>query len=372
MRESEIATLPYHSEAQLIGVHPNRVVRGIARVGMGFLRCLHVGADSSVPKKLGRCAQYGLDQRLRVEGSRVVGNAQHRLGLGREVHLLGAPWNDHPTLAHATPIIVLPARGPQTKYPLSLAEGDLRIRRRIDEDMSVVESRDEFDLPREKHPVSENVTAHVPDAHHREGFGLNVLALLPEVALDALPRAARGDPDRLVVVALRPSRRERVSQPEAVFIRHRVGHVGVPRRSLVRSHHQVRIGRVPADHVLRCHRGAVAGEVIGEIEQTPYQGLVLLASLFHHRILVVQRSEGNEPSLGSGGDDDRILDHLSVHQPEDLGAEVVPPLTVADSSARYCRAPQMDPLHPRGSHPHLVEQLRRCDVLEPSYRDLER
>ena len=121
----------------------------------------------------------------------------------------------------------------------------------------MVERSDELDLPRQKHPVSEHVAAHVPDAHDGERFGLNVLPLLTEMALDALPRATGGNPDRLVVVSPGPPRCERVPQPESVVGGQRVGHIGVPSRALIGSNYQVRIGSVPADDILGGNRGAV-------------------------------------------------------------------------------------------------------------------
>jgi hypothetical protein len=67
----------------------------------------------------------------------------------------------------------------------------------------VVEGSDQADLAREQHAVAEHVARHVADAGDREGSALHVRAELAEVALDGLPRAARRDPDLLVVIALR-------------------------------------------------------------------------------------------------------------------------------------------------------------------------
>ena len=61
------------------------------------------------------------------------------------------------------------------------------------------------------------------------------------------------------------------------------------------------------------------------------------------------------PPLGSRRNDHRILDHLRVDESENLGAEIIPAVTVADPSARDFRPPEVNPLHARGSHPHFVE-----------------
>ncbi len=77
----------------------------------------------------------------------------------------------------------------------------------------------------QQHAVAEHVAAHVADADHGEGLGLDVLAQLAEVALDRFPSAAGGDAHDLVVVADRPAGREGVAQPEAVILGHAVGDV---------------------------------------------------------------------------------------------------------------------------------------------------
>ena len=59
--------------------------------------------------------------------------------------------------------------------------------------------------------------------------------------LRALPRAARGDRELLVVVALRAARREGVAEPEVARQRERVGRVGEMRRALVGRDDQVRV-----------------------------------------------------------------------------------------------------------------------------------
>ena len=71
---------------------------------------------------------------------------------------------------------------------------------------------------------------------------------LAEVALDALPGAARRDAHRLVVVARRAARGEGVAQPEAVVGGDLVGDVGERRRALVGGDHEIGIVAVVAHH----------------------------------------------------------------------------------------------------------------------------
>jgi hypothetical protein len=81
----------------------------------------------------------------------------------------------------------------------------------IQEDVLVVEGRDETDVRRQQHPVAEHVAGHVADARDGEVLRLRVHAELAEVALDALPGAARRDAHLLVVVARGAARGEGVA-----------------------------------------------------------------------------------------------------------------------------------------------------------------
>ena len=65
----------------------------------------------------------------------------------------------------------------------------------------MIESRDQADVFRQQHAVAEHVARHVADAGAGEFLRLDVRAQFAEVALHALPRAARGDAHALVVVA---------------------------------------------------------------------------------------------------------------------------------------------------------------------------
>src|SRR5581483_8340441 len=109
---------------------------------------------------------------------------------------------------------------------LALGEAPRRIGRRVEEDVDVVERRAEADVRRAKEPVPEDVAAHVTDAGDGERGRVRVDAELAEVRADAFPRAARRDAEPLVVVALGPTGREGVAEPEAPLDREPVRDVG--------------------------------------------------------------------------------------------------------------------------------------------------
>ncbi len=139
--------------------------------------------------------------------------------------------------------------------------------------MLVVEGRQQPDLRRLQRAVAEYVAGHVADAGHGEGLALNIAPEFPEMALDALPATARGDPHLLVVVAGRAARGEGIAEPEAGLGRDRIGNVGKRGRALVGGHDQVRIIAVEPPH-LRRRRQAAADDVVGEIEQAANETLV--------------------------------------------------------------------------------------------------
>jgi hypothetical protein len=185
----------------------------------------------------------------------------------------------------------------------------------------VVVGGDEADLVAQQHAVAEDVAGHVADAHGRELVDRRVHLELAEMALERLPRAARGDPQRLVVIALGAARGERVAQPEPIAPGDAVGGVRERRRALVGRHHQVGVVVVEDAHALGVHDLAL-DEVVGEIEQAADEGHVAALDLGLQRGRVVGAPAQVEPALGAVGHDDRVLGHLRAHEPEDLGAVV--------------------------------------------------
>ena len=135
--------------------------------------------------------------------------------------------------------------------------------------MTVVECRGQSNVPRQQHAVTEDIAAHVADAHHREVLGLGVDAHLSEVTFDRLPGASGRDAHRLVVVSGRTAGGERIPEPEPVLPRNIVGDVGERGGALVRGDHQVGIVIVAAYHPRG--RGDVPRflvDVVGEVEQS--------------------------------------------------------------------------------------------------------
>ena len=55
----------------------------------------------------------------------------------------------------------------------------------------------------------------------------------------------------------------------------------------------------------------------------------------------------HEAALGPGRDDDRVLHLLGLGQPQDLGAEVLPPVRPAQPATGHGREPQVHGLQPR-------------------------
>ena len=106
---------------------------------------------------------------------------------------------------------------------------------------------------------------HVADAGDRERTRVDVAAELAEMPLDALPGAARGDAELLVVVALGAARGERVAEPEAVLERDRVGGVRERGGALVGRHDEVGIVLVEGPHARGAHDLA-ADDVVGHVE----------------------------------------------------------------------------------------------------------
>ena len=100
----------------------------------------------------------------------------------------------------------------------------------------------------------------------RERVGPRVEVELAEVALERLPRAAGGDAERLVVVAVRAARGERVAEPEAVALGDPVRGVRQRRRALVGRDDEVGVVVVEHAHALGVDDLAV-DEVVGDVEQ---------------------------------------------------------------------------------------------------------
>src|SRR5690606_38955224 len=193
---------------------------------------------------------------------------------------------------------------------------------------------------------------HVADAHAGEVLALRIPAQGAEVALDRLPRAARGDAHALVVVADRATGGERIAHPESVGHGQAVGDVGEGRGALVGGHHQVRVVLVVPDHVARRHDAAL-DDVVGDVQQALDEQLVAGHALGEPRVAVhrrVRQALGVEAALGAHRHDYRVLDHLRLDQAQHLGAEVVAAGGPARAATGHRAAAQVHAVHARAVH----------------------
>ena len=213
--------------------------------------------------------------------------------------------------------------------------------------MHVVEGRHQLDVAREQHPVAEHVARHVADAGDREVGRLDVPPQLAEVPLDCLPGAPRRDAHRLVVITVRASGGERVAEPEPVVGRDLIGDVGEGCGALVGGHDQVWIILV-VSHDLRRRDAFARLDVVRQVEQAAQEGPVAGDPLLLHRFAVAVSGWAlhHEPALRPHRHDQGVLDHLGLHQPKDLGAEVLRPVRPAQPSTRDLSSSEVDPFHP--------------------------
>ena len=168
-----------------------------------------------------------------------------------------------------------------------------------------------------------------------------------------LPRPACGDAHRLVVVARRPARCERVAEPESVVGRDAVREIGERRGALVGGDHQIAVVAVVAHDIGRWHGLLAVGvrdQVVGQVEKATDQRAVTRDDLGLLRLPIGQvgrRPLHHEAALGADRHDHRVLHCLRLRQPEHLGAEVLAPIGVSDATARDRTEPQMHALDAR-------------------------
>ena len=224
--------------------------------------------------------------------------------------------------------------------------------------MSVVEGTHQPDHGREQHAVAEHVARHVANPDNREGVGRDVVTQLAEVALDALPGALGRDAERLVVVAGGAARGVGVAQPVAVLDADLVGGVGQVGGALVGRDHQVGVG-VAVQHAHLGRPPHLAGDdVVGQVEHAAHQHDVLTPLLSLQLLAVGRRPLEHEATLGTGRDDHGVLDHLCLHQAQDLGAVVLQPVRPADAAAGDEPTPQVHALHLGRVHEDLPPRYR--------------
>ncbi len=144
--------------------------------------------------------------------------------------------------------------------------------------MPVVEGGDQSEVPRTQHAVAEDITGHVADSDGGERLGVGVLTQHACMSPDALPRAPRRDPHRLVVVPGAPAGREGVPEPEVVLRGDGVGGVAERGGALVGGDDEVRVVTVVDHRVGRVLHHTV-DHVVGEVEHPAHELAVALLAL---------------------------------------------------------------------------------------------
>ena len=370
--QAEVAALADDAAAQVGAVHAHPVVGPVADVGVGLAARLDVRADAAVPQQVDGRLEHRRHQLVRRQ--RAVGRAEHGAGLAAEHDRLLGPRVHAAAGRDLRRVVVGPARPGQVEQPLALGEGDLRVGLRVDEDVAVVEGRDEAEGARAQHAVAEHVAGHVADADRRQRVVVGVLAEHAGVAAHALPGAAGRDPHRLVVVPGAATRGEGVAEPVAGGDGDLVGDVAERGRALVGGDHEVRVVAVAHDRVRWVHDDAAVGpgdQVVGEVEQPADEGAVALDDLGPQPVRVAGRALDDEATLGAGRHDDGVLHHLRLHQAEDLGAEVLPPIAPPQPAAGDRATAQVDPLDPWPAHPDLVLRAGQRQVGDGRRIELE-
>ena len=367
---AEIGALAHDLAAEFPGLDPKGVVRPVAGIGVGLEARLDEGADAAEPRQIHLGLEDGPNQFVRRHLG--LGNAEELLDLGRQGDRLGLAFEDTAAGGDELGVVIAPCRAGLFEQALAFAETGGGVGGGVDEDVQVIERRHQLDVLGQQHAVAEHVARHVADADHGEVLVLDVDADLAEMALDRFPGALGGDPHLLVVIARRTARREGVVQPQTELGRDLVGDIRERRRALVGGDHEVRVVAVMAHHVLgRHHLGA--GEIVGDIEHAAHQGLVTVDPLRHQRLPAAFGGGplDHEPALGADRHDDRVLDHLRLHETEDLGTEVLAAVGPANAAARHLAAAQMHPLGARRVDEDFRHRPGPGELVDLTARELE-
>ena len=235
----------------------------------------------------------------------------------------------------------------------------------------MVERADQLHVRRAQHAVAEHVARHVADPDHGELGGVGVDAHRAEVRAHRDPRAARRDAHLLVVVARRAPRRERVAEPEAVLRREVVGDVGERRRFPCRPRRRGRDRRRRGAR--RPSGGTTAPSTrLSVTSSSPRTKRGSRRAPRRGARRIGRRSLDHEAALRADGHDHRVLLGLRLHEPEDLGAEVVAPVGPPDASTRDVAAAQVHGFDARRVHPDLVCRPRRGEERRAGRVELDR
>ncbi len=126
-----------------------------------------------------------------------------------------------------------------------------------------------------------------------------------------------------------------------------------------------------ADDVGRRHHPAVADRV-GHVEQAADERPVAGDDLVGQLLAVRRRLLDDEPTLRPDRDDQRVLDHLRLHQAEDLGPEVLAAVRPAQAAAGHGAAAQVHALDACGADEDLEARARSGKQRNARRIELER
>src|SRR5690606_21925311 len=323
-----------------------------------FAGSLDVGADTAVPDQVNGCLEQATDEFVR--GQVLFGDIEDVPDLRAEGDLLELAGEHAATFRNQLRVVIGPARARQMIKALTLIETATGIHRvGVDEDLQVVEGRQQAHRAGAQQTVAKYVAAHVTDTYDGNRVLLHVYAQLAEMPLYRDPGTPSGDGHALVVVPHRATGGEGIAHPEAVVGGNAVGNVGEGRRALVRGHHQVIVIVIVTDHLRRRYHLAV-DEIIGDIQQTLDEDAVAGDGLLLDSITpgLVRQTPWHEAALGTHRDDHRVLHLLGLGQAQHLGAVVLFPIGPAQTTPGDLAAAQMHPLDPRRVDEDLVHRPR--------------
>ncbi|MCY1168558.1 hypothetical protein D9M73_85560 [compost metagenome] len=369
--DAEIRAFADRGGAQILGIDAQPIIGGVADRDVVLGARLHVGADAAEPDQIDRGLEDGRDQRARLHFA--LFQPERGPDLLRELDDLVGAREHAAALGDERSVVIGPARPRQSKHTRTLGPAGGGVGIRIEEDMAVVERRDDLQRFAEQHAVAEHVARHVATADDADRLRLHVHAALGEVALDADPRALGGDAHRLMVIADRATAGEGVAQPEFMLERDRVGDVGEGCCALIGGNHEIGVIAVMDDHVGRMHHRTL-DDIVGDRQQRADEHAVAFGALRQPRIAVGGGWQllGVEATLGTGRHDHGVLDALRLHQAQDFGAEVVASVGPAQAAACDWPRAQVDALDSRRIDPDFAPWHGRGQAGDEMAVELER
>src|SRR5262245_52136448 len=124
-------------------------------------------------------------------------------------------------------------------------------------------------------------------------------------------------------------------------------------------------------HARRSNNLAIRRNIVGNVEQCGNEQLVSRDSFRLHN--VTRRTQlGHEAAFGANWYNDCVLDLLRLHQPENLGAEILRPVGPTDAAAGDLAKSQVHAFNARRIDKDLVERPRKRQVGEFAAFELER